>query len=783
MSKERKEKARALRTVGPYSMGKTIGQGSMGKVKVAYHTSGKQYACKIVRRPVAIEGPDSLVIGSYMSDIPAHSYKSQEEMDDQRMIREMALTLLLDHPYIVSLREIAITNSHYYLFMDLVEGTQVLDFIISHGKLKEKFAQTLMAQILSAVDYCHRNNVVHRDLKIENILINNKGYIQLIDFGLANLYSKDKLLSTFCGSLYFAAPELLSARKYVGPEVDIWSLGVILYVLTCGKVPFDDSNLPELHSKIKAGIFDLPNHLSSELKHLISRMLVVNPAERATLGEIIHHPWLSNIQVSNFMPFREPLAPPFNMDAIERMKGFDLGSNDAILQRLKAASTKQFPDQIPMDPAVSIYYLVQEKLRKQLKPSVEKRPSVHSVEMAPPSSPVTPARRQTLTSAKTLETPSEDPANLRRSKSLALEQKKNTSKFFKRVSSKLSSSNDSKPKISSEESGEPQKTLKSRLSAMTMRSKKSREDTKEASPLSEEILANSESEKKNSLKKKVLDFFAKLGKRPKGQDEKLPEQSPRSHSERDISYESSKISMSGEKSKSRISIRSTIIQPIQSFVESRRPSQSSPVTINDNFDYDNLEPRRRNVTGQIDDKIEKVSVKGIFSASTTSTKPPHKIRELLLNTLMIMQRESILTYYEKRGAIIVITSVDMNTPPTRVVRRSSSNMTSTSIAIPSNPNQQTLSSSYGNTMNYDSTRTSISTTFSDRASAVDTDFTPEGDPSIQSITRSTKVSFEIKICKINIAALHCIRFNRLEGDTFEYKKQCSRVLELLSSKL
>ncbi|KAJ3274802.1 serine/threonine-protein kinase KIN2 [Terramyces sp. JEL0728] len=782
MSKERKEKARALRTVGPYSMGKTIGQGSMGKVKVAYHTSGKQYACKIVRRPVAVEGPESLVLGSYMSDIPSHSYNSQEEMDDQRMIREMALTLLLDHPYIVSLREIAITNSHYYLFMDLVEGTQVLDFIISHGKLKEKFAQTLMAQILSAVDYCHRNNVVHRDLKIENILINNKGYIQLIDFGLANMYSKDKLLSTFCGSLYFAAPELLSARKYIGPEVDIWSLGVILYVLTCGKVPFDDSNLPELHAKIKAGIFDLPGHLSPELKHMISRMLAVNPAERASLGEIIHHPWLSNIQVSNFMPPRESFVPPFNMDAVERMKGFDLGSNDAILQRLMIAATKnQFPDQIPMDPAVSIYYLVQEKLRKQNKPIVEKRPSVHSVELSPTTSNAMPARRQTLSSAKTLEEPSADPANLRRSKSLALEKKKNSGRFFKRVSSKLSSANDSKPRMSGEDSTDTQKTLKSRLSAISMRSKKSREDTKEASPLSEEIMMNSESEKKSSLKKKVLEFFSKLGKKPKTEN-RQPEQKSRSQSERDVSYDQPKIRMSGEKSKSRISIKSSIIQPIQSFVEFRRPSQSSPVTINDNFDFEQ-EPKRKNVTGQIDDKIEKVSVKGIFSASTTSTKPPHKIRELLLNTLMIMQRESILTYFEKRGSIVVITSVDMNAPPPRVVRRSSSNMTTASLAIPLNANQQTLSSSYGNSMNYDSTRTSISTTFSDRASAVDTDFTPEGDPSIQSVTRSTKVSFEIKICKINIAALHCIRFNRLEGDTFEYKKQCSRVLELLSSKL
>lgn len=112
-----------------------------------------------------------------------------------------------------------------------MNGTQVLDFIISHGKLKEKFAQNLFAQLVSAVgkylfytEYCHLNSIVHRDLKIENILINNKGFIQLIDFGLANLFSYRTCLSTFCGSLYFAAPELLAGKKYIGPEVDIWSL-------------------------------------------------------------------------------------------------------------------------------------------------------------------------------------------------------------------------------------------------------------------------------------------------------------------------------------------------------------------------------------------------------------------------------------------------------------------------------------------------------------------------------------------------------------------------------
>lgn len=137
-------------------------------------------------------------------------------------------------------------------------------------------------------DYCHRNSIVHRgklgfmsimgdegliiharifhfwiDLKIENIMLTRNEDVKIIDFGLSNIYSPSRLLSTFCGSLYFAAPELLRARPYTGPEVDVWSFGVVLYVLVCGRVPFDDTSLPALHAKIKAGQVDgYPEHLS-----------------------------------------------------------------------------------------------------------------------------------------------------------------------------------------------------------------------------------------------------------------------------------------------------------------------------------------------------------------------------------------------------------------------------------------------------------------------------------------------------------------------------------------
>jgi serine/threonine protein kinase len=161
---------------------------------------------------------------------------------------------------------------NYYLFFQYIDGGQLLDYIISHGALNEKLSRKFLRQILEAVDYCHSNSIVHRDLKIENILLDKKGKVKLIDFGLANFVDPYKHLATFCGSLYFAAPEVISAKKYIGPEgndtcdnfiVDMWSIGIILFVLVTGRVPFDDSTLPALHKKIKSGIYDSPRRVTA----------------------------------------------------------------------------------------------------------------------------------------------------------------------------------------------------------------------------------------------------------------------------------------------------------------------------------------------------------------------------------------------------------------------------------------------------------------------------------------------------------------------------------------
>jgi serine/threonine protein kinase len=238
-------------TTGQWSLGKTIGAGSMGKVKLAKNLeTGEQCAIKIVPRQSTDE---------HRNDRDRERADHSKEI---RTAREAAIVTLLNHPYVCAMRDVVRTNYHWYMLFEYVNGGQMLDYIISHGRLKEKQARKFGRQIASALDYCHRNSIVHRDLKIENILISKTGDIKIIDFGLSNLFSPRSHLKTFCGSLYFAAPELLQAKQYTGPEVDIWSFGIVLYVLVCGKVPFDDQSMPQLHAKIKKGVVDYPTWLS-----------------------------------------------------------------------------------------------------------------------------------------------------------------------------------------------------------------------------------------------------------------------------------------------------------------------------------------------------------------------------------------------------------------------------------------------------------------------------------------------------------------------------------------
>ena len=197
------------------------------------------------------------------------------------------------HPHIIRLYEVIETPNDIYVVMEYVESGELFDYIVEKGRLMEDEARHFFQQIISGVEYCHRNMVVHRDLKPENLLLDSRSNVKIADFGLSNVMRDGHFLKTSCGSPNYAAPEVISGRLYAGPEVDVWSCGVILYALLCGSLPFDDENIPNLFKKIKGGIYTLPSHLSPGARDLIPRMLLVDPLKRITIPEIRQHPWFT----------------------------------------------------------------------------------------------------------------------------------------------------------------------------------------------------------------------------------------------------------------------------------------------------------------------------------------------------------------------------------------------------------------------------------------------------------------------------------------------------------
>ena len=210
---------------------------------------------------------------------------------EEKVRREIKILRLFMHPHIIRLYEILETPHDIFLVMEYVKSGELFDYIVEKGRLGENEARHFFQQIISGVEYCHRNMVVHRDLKPENLLLDSRNNVKIADFGLSNVMRDGHFLKTSCGSPNYAAPEVISGKLYSGPEVDVWSCGVILYALLCGSLPFDDESIPNLFKKIKGGIYSLPSHLSPGARDLISRMLFVDPLKRITLAEIRHHAW------------------------------------------------------------------------------------------------------------------------------------------------------------------------------------------------------------------------------------------------------------------------------------------------------------------------------------------------------------------------------------------------------------------------------------------------------------------------------------------------------------
>lgn len=255
--------------IGHYILSKTLGTGTFGKVKLAYHqVTGHKVAVKILNR---------------------RKIKSLDVVSKIR--REIQNLKLVRHPHIIKLYQVISSPTEFYMVMEYVPGGELFEYIVKRGKLQEDEARKIFQQLVSGIDYCHRHNVVHRDLKPENLLLDNNKNVRIADFGLSNMMSDGEFLRTSCGSPNYAAPEVISGKLYAGPEIDVWSCGVILYALVCGVLPFDDEYVPNLFKKIRAGVYHKPEHVSEDCRFLIKRMLEVDQVKRITIHEIKQNKW------------------------------------------------------------------------------------------------------------------------------------------------------------------------------------------------------------------------------------------------------------------------------------------------------------------------------------------------------------------------------------------------------------------------------------------------------------------------------------------------------------
>ncbi|XP_035240440.1 MAP/microtubule affinity-regulating kinase 4 isoform X2 [Anguilla anguilla] len=285
--------------IGNYRLLKTIGKGNFAKVKLARHIlTGREVAIKIIDKTQL--NPTSL----------------------QKLFREVRIMKGLNHPNIVQLFEVIETDKTLYLIMEYASGGEVFDYLVSHGRMKEKEARAKFRQIVSAVHYCHQKNIVHRDLKAENLLLDADSNIKIADFGFSNEFTLGNKLDTFCGSPPYAAPELFQGKKYDGPEVDIWSLGVILYTLVSGSLPFDGQNLKELRERVLRGKYRVPFYMSTDCEGILRRFLVLNPTKRCTLEQIMKDKWMNaGYEGEELKPHVEPVEDYNDASRIEVMVG------------------------------------------------------------------------------------------------------------------------------------------------------------------------------------------------------------------------------------------------------------------------------------------------------------------------------------------------------------------------------------------------------------------------------------------------------------------------------
>ena len=270
--------------IGDYLLNEEIGSGGFAKVVQAIHIpTGEKVAVKIMDKAQIFSEPLNL----------------------NRIQREIAILKIVRHNNIIKLYELMETPDKIYIVMEYCNGGELFDYIVSKQHLTERQACRFFQEIINCLEYLHSLNIVHRDIKPENLLlykIKNKINLKLIDFGISNCYTMDKLLSTPCGTASYAPPEMHKGEEYYGLLSDIWSAGVVLYAMVFGYLPFCEDDEDVNIKNIIEGNYEIPEEASPELADLLVHLLDINPLTRYDLDQIKDHPWFNMVKNYKFIP-------------------------------------------------------------------------------------------------------------------------------------------------------------------------------------------------------------------------------------------------------------------------------------------------------------------------------------------------------------------------------------------------------------------------------------------------------------------------------------------------
>ena len=330
--------------ISQYQIKGKIGEGMFGKVKLGIHL--------LTKEKVAIKIFDKR--------------KIKNEKEKEYIKREISILKKLNHYNTIKLYNIIENENFIFLIQEYIPNGELLNFLEKTENLTEIYICKIYQQIISGIEYLYEIGIAHRDLKLENILLNDNKDIKIIDFGLSNKYNKEneELLQSSCGSPCYAAPEMIKGSKYHGVDTDIWSSGIILYLMLCKSFPFNDKNNSKLYQKILGGKFSLPNYLSNDVKDLLSKLLKVNPNERIKLNEIKKHPWFNLINQKKNYFFgidTNKIIMPIDEDIIKYMKLFYGIEHNLIIDNI----LKNYENNI-----TTIYNLLLQKKIRQGKKSI-----------------------------------------------------------------------------------------------------------------------------------------------------------------------------------------------------------------------------------------------------------------------------------------------------------------------------------------------------------------------------------------------------------------------------